>query len=224
MVSEHNAGIAAAPACMAEVRCLVVDDHVLVLQWLCALLHTLPDVRVVATATSLAEAVTVLEDREIDLLVVGASLPDGHGEECVRTARERFPHVQSVVLHDSAADDCSCNCVAEGAAAVIHKRDTVATFMRAVHAALTALRGPEPALLDTWLLAPQQVMSKREYEVFCGIGRGLANKEIAVSLGLSPQTVETHRKSVARKLGASGSDLIRKATIHVMVTASALCE
>ena len=112
--------------------------------------------------------------------------------------------------------------MAEGAAAVIHKRDTVATFMRAVHVALTALRGPEPALLDTWLLAPQQVMSKREYEVFCGIGRGLANKEIAVSLGLSPQTVETHRKSVARKLGASGSDLIRKATIHVMIATPAL--
>jgi DNA-binding NarL/FixJ family response regulator len=222
MVSEQKAGIAASPPCTAEVRCLVVEDHVLVLQWLCALLQTLPDVRVVATATSLADAAASLEKEEIDLLIVDESLPDGHGEECVRAARERFSGVQCVVLHDSAADDSTAAQLPEDAAASIHKRESVAAFMRAVRTALSALRGPQHGLLDDWLLAPQDVMSKREYEIFCGIGRGWANKEIAASLGLSPQTVETHRKAVARKLGTSGSDLIRKATIHVMLAASAI--
>jgi DNA-binding NarL/FixJ family response regulator len=223
MVSEQKAGIAASRPCTADVRCLVVEDHVLVLQWLCVLLQTLPDVRVVATATSLADAAASLKKEEVDLLVVDASLPDGRGEECVRATRERFSRVQCVVLHDSAGDDDSLEAQSPvSAAAIIHKRESVAAFMQAVQSALSALRGPQHGLLDDWLLAAQNVMSKREYDIFCGIGRGLANKEIPAALGLSPQTVETHRKAVARKLGTSGSDLIRKATIHVMVAASTI--
>lgn len=175
-----------------------------------------------ASPARMAEAVAVLEGREIDLLVVDASLPDGHGEECVRTARERFPRIESVILHDSAGDTFAEDRVRKDTAVIVHKQDTVATFMRAVQVVLMVLRDREPAMLDAWLLAPQDVMSKREYEIFCGIGRGLANKEIATSLRLSPQTVETHRKAVARKIGASGSELIRKATIHVMLAASAI--
>jgi len=46
------------------------------------------------------------------------------------------------------------------------------------------------------------------------LGRGLVNKEIALELSLTVATVETYRKSVASKLGVSGSELVRIATLY----------
>ena len=40
------------------------------------------------------------------------------------------------------------------------------------------------------------------------------NKEIAARLDLSVATVETYRKNVAAKLGVSGSELVRLATLY----------
>ena len=42
---------------------------------------------------------------------------------------------------------------------------------------------------------------------------GLTNKEIARSTSLSIATVETHRKAIAQKLGMSGSELVRHASL-----------
>jgi DNA-binding NarL/FixJ family response regulator len=50
--------------------------------------------------------------------------------------------------------------------------------------------------------------------VFHALGLGLLNKEIAQSLGLSLQTVETYRKHISAKLALSGSEMIRAATLH----------
>jgi len=49
--------------------------------------------------------------------------------------------------------------------------------------------------------ASLEVLTMREREVLDGIARGLTNKEIAVELGISHRTVETHRESLMRKLG-----------------------
>lgn len=57
-------------------------------------------------------------------------------------------------------------------------------------------------------------LTPREPRVFHALGRGLLNKEIAQSLGLSIHTVETYRKHISSKLSLSGGELIRAATLH----------
>ena len=48
---------------------------------------------------------------------------------------------------------------------------------------------------------PFQPLSKREMEVLSFVTRGLSNKEIAASLGISHQTVKNHVTAILRKLG-----------------------
>ena len=48
-------------------------------------------------------------------------------------------------------------------------------------------------------------MSDREFEVFELIGKGLAVKEIAEKLYLSPKTIETYRDSIKTKLDLKNS-------------------
>jgi DNA-binding NarL/FixJ family response regulator len=56
-------------------------------------------------------------------------------------------------------------------------------------------------------------LSPREKRVLRELGCGLLNKEIAAWLDLSVATVETYRKGVAAKLGVSGAELVRLATL-----------
>lgn len=62
---------------------------------------------------------------------------------------------------------------------------------------------------------PELVLSGREFDVFVRIGRGLQTASIAAELGISPQTVETHRKSITKKLRANGANLVRIAALYV---------
>jgi DNA-binding CsgD family transcriptional regulator/tetratricopeptide (TPR) repeat protein len=54
---------------------------------------------------------------------------------------------------------------------------------------------------------PKRVLTKREYEVFLCLGQGMISKEIGSTLSISPQTVQVHRRQIARKLNTRGSEI-----------------
>jgi DNA-binding NarL/FixJ family response regulator len=63
-------------------------------------------------------------------------------------------------------------------------------------------------------------LSARELEVLVGIVDGLGSKEIALELGVSHRTVETHRTNMMRKLGARKvSEVVRLAIREGLVVA-----
>jgi two-component system, LuxR family, response regulator FixJ len=63
-------------------------------------------------------------------------------------------------------------------------------------------------------------LSNREREVLQGLVRGLANKQIAFDLGISPRTVEIYRANLMTKMQASSlSDLVRMALIAEILDA-----
>ena len=66
--------------------------------------------------------------------------------------------------------------------------------------------------------APGEALSAREREVLQLIAEGFSAKEIASDLGISPKTVEAHRTSVMRKLGArKATELVRYALRHGLI-------
>lgn len=62
------------------------------------------------------------------------------------------------------------------------------------------------------------LLRPRELEVFQLIGQGLKTSEIGRRMGISNNTVETHRKNLASKLNASGAELVRLATISIQTS------
>ena len=91
---------------------------------------------------------------------------------------------------------------------VIDKTRAWQDLARVVSGWKTMRLGLTPARLPLHDLTP------RELRVFLLVGRGLLNKEIAHELGLSIQTVETYRKALSHKLGISGAELVRAASLH----------
>jgi DNA-binding CsgD family transcriptional regulator/Tfp pilus assembly protein PilF len=53
-------------------------------------------------------------------------------------------------------------------------------------------------------LNPVSLLTRRQRKIFHLLGKGLLNKEIAHELGISPHTVQAHRRQIAEKLGISG--------------------
>jgi DNA-binding NarL/FixJ family response regulator len=64
-------------------------------------------------------------------------------------------------------------------------------------------RSPEAGQEGGLLEGPQDPLTSRESEVLQLLAQGLANKQIAVSLGISEHTVKFHVSSIYSKLGAS---------------------
>ncbi len=61
----------------------------------------------------------------------------------------------------------------------------------------------QPPAYPNLLVKHHMGLTRREQQLVEMIGRGLTNKEIAVTLGLSEQTIKNHIHRMLRKLGAS---------------------
>jgi DNA-binding NarL/FixJ family response regulator len=85
-------------------------------------------------------------------------------------------------------------------------------------AAITALGRGDRHVAPTLEGAPssgEASLSRREFEVMCALAAGSTNREIAVQLGISVKTIDTHRGHVLKKLGLrNNSDITRYAIRH----------
>jgi len=157
---------------------------------------------------SLAEAASSSAGTRPALAVITADGSDG------RTSRQIPPGFQPralVLLADpphahpvlprSGADDTKVE--------VIDRHGLAARLMEAVDRLVAEAGLATPAVIV------QKRLSPRERDVLRLMGLGLQSTTIASTLGMSRLTVETHRKSIARKLGVTGAGLVRRATLHV---------
>lgn len=201
----------AASAVTKPVCCVVVDDHLMVLQLLCGALRTLGGIEVVATATAVGDAARLQSTRAVDLLVLDACLADGDGFDLLRALVQTHPGLRCVVIEDTPQGrECPAD-LTEHVVAVVRKTEPCDALFAAIQQAVGDRVGASHAFSRANEVRGR--LTARERDVFASLGKGLSNKEIGTDLGISVQTVETHRKSIARKLGCNGASLVRLATL-----------
>jgi DNA-binding NarL/FixJ family response regulator len=194
-------------------RILLADDHTVVRQGLRKVLEERPDWKVVAEAGDGREAVRLVEQHKPDVAILDVAMPLLNGVEATRQIVRRAPEVRVLVLsmHSDAA--YVTQMLHAGAAGYLLKDSADVDLLKAVAAvaegksffspAIARLmlddfikqRSDEPGVVDRY-----ETLSDREREVFQLIAEGNTNKEIAVLLGISPNTVETHRAHIMEKL------------------------
>lgn len=182
------------------------------LQLLVGMLRTVPGIEVRGTAKTVTEAVRAVRADVFDILILDLKLPDGDGLDVLRVAAEVHPYIDCIVLSSKAGEFSCPQGLLNNLRALVDKTQAFDQLQAAL-AALVRSRGlevrPAPALSDA-----TSVLRPRELQVFRLIGQGLKTAEIARQLNISKHTVDTHRKSIAAKLGASGAELVRMATLH----------
>ena len=190
------------------IRVLLVDDHRLLLAGLRSLLEAIDDVEVVGTAADGVEAVELADSLEPHVVLMDLSMPRMGGVDATREIVARHPDMQVVVLTSFSDQDLVLDAVAAGAVGYLLKDAEPGELVRGVRAA-AAGESPLDAKVARTLLARQTerssdtLLSDREREVLTLVAEGLANKQIARSLGISERTVKSHLTSVFQRIGVS---------------------
>ena len=213
---------AAAPATPpAKIRLLVVDDHFVVRIGLTSALNLEPDMEVIAEAKDGREAVEVYERHRPDVVVMDYQLPHLNGAEATTAVRAKFPDARIIILSVYKGEEDVHRAVQAGASGYLPKSSEPQELLdaiRVIHKGRRYFPSAMNAALAT--RAARSELSDREREVLDALVRGRSNKEIAIALGISENTVKVHTTRVFEKLGVADrleavTVAIRRGIVHI---------
>lgn len=189
-------------------RCLVVEDQLMIQQLLVAMLQRHPALEVVASAATAAEGIAACLEHRPDLLILDLALPDGNGLTVARALQVVRPDARVIVLSSFASTAERPAELREQIVAILDKTRAYQDLIREVEALLP----PDASSLSSGV-AGLELLTRREREILALIGRGCSSRQIADQLSIAQRTVETHRHNICSKLGLSGAALIHQATL-----------
>jgi DNA-binding NarL/FixJ family response regulator len=83
---------------MEKIRVLVVDDHTIVRDGICALLNLSEDIDLVGEATNGKEALETLKTIVPDVILMDIAMPIMGGLETTRRIRKDYPKIKIIIL------------------------------------------------------------------------------------------------------------------------------
>ncbi|EKT84603.1 response regulator, two-component system [Rhodococcus opacus M213] len=194
----------------SSIRVAVVDDHPVFRLGMVALLSTLDGMEVAAQASSVAEALDVV-DGDVDVVLMDLELGDGSGVDATRRLVERHPALRVLVVTMHEDDESLVASVRAGARGYLVKGAGPGEVERAVRAVANGeviLGAAVAARAMSFMAASRRVgptvfpeLTDREREVLDLVARGYDNASISRRLVLSPKTVRNHVSNVLAKLG-----------------------
>jgi len=193
---------------------LVIDDHWAVREGVKTAIEQHDDLRLVATAPTLAEGLAAVSSRTapVDVVVLDALLRDGSGIDAIPRIKELNPRCSVLVLSMLDENPHAIRAIEHGAQGYISKGGGRSELVEAIRIVAGGQRYVSPTvgnLLADRLLRSNE-LSPRESEVVRLYASGHRCGEIAKLLSLSPKTVSAHKANAMKKLGVTtNADLIR---------------
>ncbi len=190
-----------------QVRVLIVENHQMVSEALSAMLDDQPDMHVVGTAASTAEATARLSAFSPDIVLIDYYLDDDTGVAVAEALRQIKPDIRTIFVSRGDCDSVRLRALEAGAMAFIHKSETAAAIVAAIRAVASGYTLFTPAEIASLLSLRRQVthldgLTNREMEVLRLIQSGNSNRDISGHLGISYATVRVHLRAIESKLGA----------------------
>lgn len=200
---------------MAPIRVLLTDDHAVVRQGTRQLLERESDIEVVGEAADGAEAVRMVELLNPDVVVMDVRMPGMGGGEATKLIKQKFPHVEVLVMTGYEDDDFVFKLLEAGASGYLLKTAPIKALVKAIHEVAAGQSSLDPAIARKVLRqfsegTPRrkqeefyEALTDREQEVLRLLAEGKTNKEIAEVLIISDRTVQTHLSNIFSKMGVS---------------------
>lgn len=187
-----------------EVSVMTVDDHQLMREGLAAVLTAEPGIRLLADASTGAEAIQRFRDLRPDVTLMDLRLPDMSGIEAMLEIRRDFPDARIVILTTYKGDVQVQRALKAGAAGYLLKstmRNELIETVHRVHAGARHL--PVDVASDIARHYLSDALSDREVDVLRLVAQGKSNKAVATTLNLTENTIKGHMKSIIAKLKAN---------------------
>jgi DNA-binding NarL/FixJ family response regulator len=216
---------------MTKIKVLVVDDHTIVRDGICALLRLAGDIELVGEAANGREALEMVRKFMPDVMLIDIAMPNMNGLEATRRIHKEFPRVKVLVLTQYDDKEHVFWAIESGASGFLSKTaasSELVSGIRSVHRGDSFL-SPSAAkfLVEDYQLEasikkeqdPYKQLSDREREIFKLLAEGYTTREIANMLVISVKTVEGHKTNLMSKLDIHNrTDLVKYALRKGIIT------
>lgn len=184
-----------------KIAVLLVDDHILVRRGFRRMLEDDPEIDVVGEAGDGNEAVEQAALLKPRVVVMDFALPSMNGAVATRLIRKTSADVEVLILSMHAEPNYVRTCLDAGARGYLLKNAVDLELVDAVKQVAAGIDVLDPRLSKLPKDQGTAALTTRELEVLQLIVHGKSNKEIAVVLGVSANTVAVHRANLMQTLG-----------------------
>jgi DNA-binding NarL/FixJ family response regulator len=185
-----------------KITVLLVDDHSLVRRGFRRMLEDEPDMKVVGEAGDGEEAVRLAKELHPQVVVMDCALPGMNGLQATREILEDSLHTAVLMLSMHTESTWVRQAIDAGAKGYMLKNALGLELGAAIRKVAAGETFFDPQVeQSTPLKGERASLTHRELEVLQMIVDGKSNKEIAVVLDLSANTVAVHRANIMNTLG-----------------------
>jgi DNA-binding NarL/FixJ family response regulator len=183
-----------------------------------------PDIQIVGSATSVDEALKLIDSENCNVLLVRNNLPNEGALELTRALKDEKSAVKVLVIGVAEQEEVVLRFIEAGAAGYVLSNESVTDLVEKIRAAhrgealvspeiagalvnrITELTDVRPIPEYRYRLDQVADLTPREQDVLDLVGEGLSNQEIADRLVIEVGTVKNHVHSILQKLDASDRD------------------
>ena len=208
-----------------EIRVMIVDDHLMVIEGLKALLAGYSHIHVASSFTHGQEALAFLETTVTDVVLLDVSLPDINGVEMCRRICTHYPKTKVLGLSTYGEPSIVNQMIKHQVSGYLLKSATADELVRAIYCVHQNQRyfdaEVQKVLDSTVLKSSEEIprLTRREKEIIQRIADGQTTHQMAEALFISPLTVETHRRNLMKKMRVSNSASLIKLALKSMIIA-----
>jgi DNA-binding NarL/FixJ family response regulator len=187
-----------------RIRILTVDDHPILREGIAAGIARQPDMVLVGEAVNGREAIEAFRTTHPDVTLMDLQMPEMNGVEAISAIRAEFPAARIIVLTTYQGDAQALRALKAGASGYLLKSALRKEMMHAIRTVFAGRSSIPPEIaMQIAEHAAADALSEREIEVLRCVARGAANKEVAIRLQISEETVKVHMKHILEKLAAT---------------------
>jgi two-component system response regulator NreC len=189
------------------VRVVIVDDHLMLIQGIKKLLEGREGLHVVGEALDGREGVELVRRLKPEIAILDITMPGLNGLDAARAIAKISPHTKIILLTMHKENPYVIEALDAGVHGYVIKSQTGGDLLRAIDE-VTGGRvylspGIAQIVVDAYRhkeRAEADPLTPREREVLQLIAEGHRTKQIAVRLGISVKTAESHRTRIMTKL------------------------
>jgi DNA-binding NarL/FixJ family response regulator len=208
------------------IRLVLIDDHPIVREGICALLSLESDIEVVGDAGDITAGVELVQRLAPDLVVCDLTMPGCTGGVAVRKLSRKSPttHVLVLTAHDSL--ECMRESFAAGAIAYVRKDamrvDLLAAVRQAAAGRHAICRGVGETVVRSWLHAsappmadtPVDPLDPHDRQILRLIALGVPTWKIAEDLRRGVKVVEKYRATLLRRLNLTSTAAVAQFAVR----------
>jgi DNA-binding NarL/FixJ family response regulator len=208
------------------IRLVLIDDHPVVREGICALLSLESDLRIAGDAGNIETGIEMVRRFEPDLVICDLTMPGCTGSIAVRNLCRECPTTRVLVLTAHESLECIRESFNAGAVGYVRKdalrADLLAAIRRTAGGSHATCRGVADVVVRNWLHeaelqlppATNTILDPEDRKVIRLIALGVPTWQIAADLGRGVKVVEKYRTNLMRRLDLSSTAAVARYAVR----------